>query len=709
MILTRRLYILSSCAILLLTCSAIALRSQTRSARALIRETLDESKLVTLAGNTHPEATAENDLGPVADGFVLDHMMLQLKRSPEQEKAVEQLIAELHDPQSPNFHKWLTAEEFGKNYGLAESDIRTITGWLESHGFTVGSVYPNGMVIDFSGTAGQVAEAFHASIHNLKVGSAQHYANIGDPQIPAALAPAIHGVVSLHDFRPQKMARLPQYTYTYNRQQTQSVVPADLAAIYDFAPQFAKGVTGSGQTIAVIEDTDLYSRADWVTFRSVFGLSQYTTGSLASSHPANPKGTNNCTAPGVNSDDVEAILDAEWASAAAPGAAIVVAACADLTSPTTGLIVAMQNLVNSTAPPAIMSLSYGICEAEDGTSLNASLNTLYQQAVTEGISIFVASGDGGAASCDQNAFQATHGIGISGFASTPYNVAVGGTDFADTMNGTNSTYWNSTNTSAYGSAKSYIPEIPWNDSCASGLLANYLGYPSGYGPNGFCNSTSAFTDGLVVVAGGSGGPSNCATGAPSTFGVASGTCQGYAKPSWQTGVAGIASDGVRDIPDVSMFASDNPIWGHSSILCFSDASNGGTPCTGAPSNWLVVGGTSVASPEMAGIQALVNQSTGKTWGNPNTKYYSIAASTPSAFHPTTQGDIAVNCAGPYNCYGFIGNVDYGRNGRIFGTTYAGALSASNTSYQPAYAAGSAWNFATGLGSVDVNILVSNWK
>lgn len=714
MILTPRLYILSSLTILLLTGSAIALRSQTRSAPALIRQAVDENKLVTLAGNTHPEATAGNDLGAVADSFVLDHMMLQLKRSPEQETAVEQLIADLHNPQSPNFHKWLTADEFGKNYGLAESDIHTITGWLESHGFTVGSVYPNGMVIDFSGTAGQVEQAFHTSIHNLNVNGVHHYANMSDPQIPAALAPAVQGVVSLHDFRPHKMAIIrPQYTYTYDRQQYQAVVPADLATIYDFNPLFAKGVTGSGQTITVIEDTDIYSRADWVTFRTVFGLSQYTSGSLASQHPAPPRGTNNCTAPGVNSDDGEAILDAEWASAAAPGAAIVVAACADETSPTSGLFTAMQNLVNASAPPPIMSLSYGICEAFNGAALNASINSLYQQAVGEGISIFVAAGDQGAAACDGGALNATHGIAVSGFASTPYNVAAGGTDFSDTYSGTNATYWTqTTSTSAtyYGSAKSYIPEIPWNDSCASGLLAQYLGYSTGYGANGLCNSATAAAEGLVGVAAASGGPSGCATGATSVAGVVSGTCQGYAKPSWQTGVGGIANDGVRDIPDVSMFASQNPIWGHSSILCFSDVSNGGTPCTGVPSNWVPVGGTSVASPELAGVQALVNQSAGGKQGNPNVMYYAIAKSTPTAFHPTPQGDIAVNCAGPYNCYGFLGTVDYGRNGRVFATTYGGALSTSNTSYAPAYAAtGSTWNFATGLGSLDVNILVSNWK
>jgi subtilase family serine protease len=708
---TRRIYAIFLFAIVLLVASSATLVSQTivtgRRAQALIREKVDETKRITLAGNTHPEASAENDRGAVSDDLNLDHMMLQLKRSAQQEEAAEQFIAELHDPHSANFHKWTSATAFGENYGLAEADLKTITGWLESHGFVVNSVYPNGLLIDFSGSAGQVRAAFHTSIHNLNVKGVHHIANISDPQIPEALAPAVTGVVSMHDFRPHKMS-LPKYTIASNRQTAEALVPADLATIYDFNPLFSKGTTGAGQTVVVIEDTDVFSRADWVTFRSTFGLSQYTSGSLTSQHPATPSGVNNCVPPGVNSDDVEAILDAEWASAAAPGASIVVAACGDTTSPTAGLMFAMQNLVNSSNPPPVMSLSYGICEAYNGAALNASINLLYQQAAAEGVSVFAAAGDDGAANCDSGAAMATHGISVSGFASTPYNVAVGGTDFSDVVNGTTATYWSRTNSATYGSALSYIPEIPWNNSCASPLIANYLGYSTGYGPNGFCNSNAALTGGLVTVSAGSGGPSNCATGAPATAGVASGTCQGYPKPSWQTGLAGIPSDGVRDLPDVALFSSNNPVWGHYSIICYSDQENGGTPCTGSPSNWIGVGGTSLAAPVMAGIQALVDQSVGARQGNPNPVYYALAASTPSAFHPITQGDIDVVCAAPYNCYGYVGNLDYGRNGRIFDTTWAGALSVSNTSLSPAYAAGGSWNFATGIGSVDVNNLVTNW-
>ena len=278
------------------------------------------------------------------------------------------------------------------------------------------------------------------------------------------------------------------------------------------------------------------------------------------------------------------------------------------------------NILNgSGTPPAIVSISYGESEADLGATQNAYINSLYQQAVAEGVSVFVSSGDEGAASSDDgtNSPTATHGIAVSGFASTQYNVAVGGTDFGDTYAGANSTYWSGSNGAAYGSALSYVPEIPWNDSCASGLIASYLGYPSTYGSNSLCNANEG-----LVVAGGSGGPSGCATGTSST-GVVGGSCTGYLKPSWQS-LPGNPSDGVRDIPDVSLFAADG-VWNHFYLACFSDPRNEGASCAGAPDTWAGFGGTSFAAPIMAGIQSLINQKTGSGQGNPNPTYYSLAA------------------------------------------------------------------------------------
>jgi subtilase family serine protease len=636
-------------------------------------------------------------------------MLLQFRRPPEQEQALKEFIDQLHDPASPNFHRWLSAQEFGERFGLAQDDLNTITTWLQSHGFQVNVVYPSGMLIDFSGSAGQVREAFRTEIHDLEVRGVKHMANMSDPQIPAALAPAVEGVVSLHDFTPHLMHK-PRPNYTVASSAYQLVVPADLATIYNLNPLFGAGYSGQGQTIVVIEDTNVYTTSDWTTFRSTFGLSSYSSGSFTQVHPAPGSGANNCSNPGVNGDDGEAILDAEWASAAAPSAAIELASCSD-TNTTFGGLIALQNLLNeSSTPPAIVSISYGECEAYNGASANAAYGSAYQQAVSEGVSVFVSSGDEGAASCDADESSATHGIGVSGFASTPYNVAVGGTDFGDSYANTNNSYWNTSNTSTYGSALSYIPEIPWNDSCASTLIASYEGYGATYGSSGFCNSVNG--EGFLTVVSGSGGPSGCATGTPSTSGVVSGTCKGYGKPSWQS-IVGNPSDGVRDIPDVSLFAA-NGIWGHYYVFCWSDTANGGASCSGAPNTWAGAGGTSFSSPIMAGIQALVNQKTGSKWGNPNPVYYQLAANeygssgNPSCnstsgnsvgnsciFYDVTQGDMDVNCTGTNNCY-----TPSGTNG---------VLSTSSSSYSDAYGATTGWDFATGIGTVNAYNLATNWN
>ncbi|MGO9261298.1 MAG: protease pro-enzyme activation domain-containing protein [Bryobacteraceae bacterium] len=699
--------------------------------RILITGRMDGTRLQTLAGNTRSQANAQNDRGRVADDFPMEHMLLQLQRPEEQEQAAKQMVDDLHNPKSANFHKWLTPAQYGQLYGPAQSDVDTVTGWLKSHGFTVNAVYPSGMEIDFSGTAGQVRTAFHTEIHNLSVNGQAHVANMSDPQIPAALAPAVRGVVSLHDFTPHSMTK-PHANFTFTSQgyTMQAVTPSDLATIYNLNPLFAAGVTGQGQTIAVIEDSDLYRTSDYDTFRTTLGLSAYTSGSLTTLHPAPPSGNSNCADPGVvGGNDAETTLDAEWASAAAPGASIVVASCAD-TRTTFGGLIALDNLVNSATPPAVVSISYGDCEVDNGEASNASFNAIYQQAVAEGISVFVAAGDEGAASCDAGASEATHGIGVSAYASTPYNVAVGGTDFGDAYAGTVATYWSSTNSATYGSALSYIPEVPWNASCAGGLLAGYLGFASVYGTNGFCGSSAAKEDQLLEVAAGSGGPSGCATGRATTSLVVSGTCQGYAKPSWQAGVTGLPADGVRDLPDVSLFAS-NGVWGHYYVMCFSDVRNGGASCSGDPSNWAGGGGTSYASPIMAGIQALVNQNAGGPQGNPNYVYYQLAATQYSGgylsscnstngnatdpgciFYNVTQGDIAVNCGGAVNCYGYAaassGPGFGGRRGGGGQQVGNGALSTSTDSYSPAFGTPAGWNFSTGIGSINAANLVNNW-
>jgi hypothetical protein len=667
-------------------------------ARPLITQAINPAQAVELPGNVRPEILdAANDRGEVPDDFPMPGLLLQLARPDEREQALATLLDEQQDPDSPNYRNWIGATDFGALYGPAQQDVDAVVAWLQVQGFSVDRVYESGMTIAFSATAGQVRRAFAAPIHFVEAGGRMHYANARNPRIPRAFAPAVRGIVALHDFKPRPNAtpRLaPEYTISTD---THAVVPADLATIYGLTSLFSANTKGQGQTIALVEDSNVFSTADITRFRSVFGLG---TATFTQVHP-------DCTSPGVvPGDDGEATLDVEWAAAAAPGATLQLVSCANLFD-------AVANLVNANAtPPAIMSISFGACEAELGAAANAFISTTYQQAAAKGISVFVSSGDEGAAGCDNGASKATHGIGVNGLASTVYNVAVGGTDFGDTFAGTTSTYWNTTNTSTFGSAKSYINEIPWNNSCASQLLASFAGFANTYGSSGFCNSATGAN--FLTTGSGSGGPSACASGAPSTSGVVGGSCAGRAKPSWQSGLVGNPADGVRDLPDLSLFAA-NGLWGHYYVYCFSDVAAGGASCTGAPSTWAGAGGTSFSAPILAGIQALVNHKNGIALaGNPNPAYYQLAKSAYGAsgstacnsikgnaiggscvFRDITQGDMDVNCAGGSpNCY------------RPSGTN--GVLSTSPSSYLPAYKTATGWDFATGIGSINAANLAANW-
>jgi subtilase family serine protease len=707
-------------AILSAACLAFADAPEVRAdgATPLITQPVDEHDLVTLGGNIRSEANAANDLGAVDTAMPLEHLELQLRRSAEQEQQLELFIEALHDPASQGFHHWLSADDFGRRFGVAPADIAVVQSWLEGHGFHVGPVYPGGMVIDFSGTAGQVAGAFHSAIHHLAVRGEVHIGNISDPQIPRALAPAVAGIVKLNDFHPTRKHRpRPKFTGDCSSTRCYLMAPADLATIYDFNPLFhaEPSITGKGQRIAVVEDTDLYSDSDWSNFRRIFGLSGYHSGALVTIHPPPPEGGAPCRDPGVNADgdDVEAALDAEWSSAAAPDATIVVAAC-DNSATIDGVQQAIHHLIVSASPPPIISVSYGICEAENGAAANAFFRSLYQQAVVEGISIFVATGDSGPEDCAPNfTSPAKFGIGVNAWASTPHNVAVGGTDFSDTFAGTNALYWGPSTGAPWGTAKSYVPEMAWNDTCASDQTVAFFGYEKSYGAKGFCNSAIA-SPMYIGTGGGEGGPSGCATGTPSVTGVVSGTCQGWAKPGYQMNVVGMPDDGVRDVPDVSMFAADGWEWEHQYLLCFSDPNNDGAPCVGNPATWgLGGGGTSYATPIVAGIQALVNQKMGGRQGNPNFVYYALArrdygpagnsrcdsslgasGDAGCVFHDVTIGNDSQDCKGKYDCFRPSG-------------TY-GVLSQSDSSYEPAYETHVGYDFPSGIGTIDAANLVNAW-
>jgi pseudomonalisin len=532
-------------------------------------------------GNVHPLARAEFDAGPVASDHRLDRMLLVLQPDPAQDRALEALLAAQQDPQSPQYHRWLTPETFGKMFGVSERDLEQVTAWLTGHGFDVEAAPSSRRQLLFSGTAAQVEAAFHTRIHVYNVNGETHYANSADPEIPLALAAVVQGVASLNDFysTPQHQGPLdakliPQSRPApeYSSGGTNYMAPADFATIYDVAALYASSVNGAGESIAIVGRTN-FSMADVANFRNTFGL------------PANnPTVVLNGPNPGIvsSSEQTEAELDVEWSGAVAINAPIQFVLSAS-TNTTDGALLSAQYIVNHNLAP-VMSSSFGLCEAAIGASGNQFWNSLWQQAAGQGITVLIASGDSGAAGCDSpTANQAISGPAVNGICSSPYSTCVGGTQFNDTSNAT--LYWaSSSNPSNYGSALSYIPESVWN---ASALSSGGSGLWAGGG-------------GASII---------------------------YPKPTWQAG-PGVPADGRRDVPDVALNASLHDGY----LFCF----NG---------QIYLVGGTSAATPSFAGLMALAVQRAGSRQGNANPNLYALAANQssggPAVFHDITGGNNSV--------------------------------------------------------------------
>jgi subtilase family serine protease len=689
--------------------------AQVPSARVRITQPVDETKLTVLRGNTYPLARAQFDRGAAPYSLPMQRMQLVLKRSAEREAALETMMAQQQDKSSPNYHKWLTPDQFGSEFGPSDQDIQTITSWLQSHGFQVDNISKGRTLIEFSGTAAQVQEAFHAPIHAFMVNGVHHWANVNDPAIPTALTPVVAGVSSLHNFFPKRMSRsirpratsargstrglaMPQFTFTDTQNNTSFALgPADFATIYNVLPLWSSGIDGTGETVAVVTDSNINVQ-DIADFRSVFGL------------PVNaPKVTVNGTDPGidVNGDEIEALLDVEWVGAVARNANINLVV-SESTNTSFGGDLSAAFIINENPPPPILSESFGACELQIGTAANAMYNSMWQQASAEGITVIVSTGDNGSAGCDVTQINgvptgpAIFGLEVNGIASTPFNLAVGGTDFDDFTNA--STFWNSTNAAGtQASAKSYIPETTWNDTCTNVII-----YATVFS---FSNATSACSNSTVqgnnqfgidftLPVGASGGKSNCTT----SDGINQSSCTGgYPKPSWQVGVTP-AGNLTRDLPDVSMFAGDGLISGSFYVICQRDqqgpSANTSAACNLTTGAFVGVGGTSVSAQAFAGIMALVDQKAGRAQGNANEVLYPLFAAQsgscnttgpPAAtciFNDVTTGTIAMPCVG-----GSSPSPNCNAGGNPVGVLTG-------------FDAGTGYDLATGLGSVNVANLVN---
>ena len=674
--------------------------------RSRVVQAVRNDQRITLKGNVHPLARVEFDRGAVAESQPMTRMLLLLKRGDDQEAALQQYLDSQQDKSSPNYHAWLTPAEFGAKYGPADADVQAVTDWLTGQGFTVEKVYSSKTVIEFSGTAGAVQSGFNTAVRNFEIGGKTYQANASNPQIPAALAPVVVGIVSLNNFPRQSQVRnvgqarkvagkpglepLLTFPFPGGNGSFYGLGPGDFATIYNTAPLLTGNpkIDGTGQTIAIVGETNINVK-DVQDFRAMFGL------------PANFDTSNvilNGEDPGITSqgEEGEADLDVEWSGAVAPGATVKFVVSAS-TPASAGIDLSALYIVEHNLAGA-MSESYGGCESGLGSAGNAFYNSLWQQAAAQGITVMVSSGDNGSAGCDDfnNANAASQGLAVNGLASTPYNVAVGGTDF-DQVNKWSS-FWGATNSATGTSALGYIPEIPWNQSCAQIGL-------SGCGANA--------PGGSLNIVAGSGGASST-----------------YAKPTWQMGVPGMPNDSHRDLPDVSLFASPG-FDGTGYIYCQSDQTiTGAAMCDISNVNnggldFGIVGGTSVSSPAFAGIMALVNQSEasqGRTnrQGNANNVLYALAKKAGASCTSTVgeAGTCIFNDVTKGNSVLPSGGVGVGTNSVPCqgGTANCSSNVASQTGVlvkpgsptSEAWTAGTGYDTATGLGSVNAKNLAAQW-
>ncbi|MEY2412975.1 MAG: hypothetical protein QOD84_1581 [Acidobacteriaceae bacterium] len=531
-----------------------------------ILEAVDEQYLTPLKGNVHPLAKPQFDGGAAPLNLPMDRMLLVLRRSPEQQAALSKLLDDQQDKSSPNYHRWLAPDQFGQQFGASDSDIQTVTSWLQSHGFNIGKVAKGRNVIEFSGTADMVQQTFHTAIRKFVVNGENHWANASDPQIPTALTPVVAGVHTLHNFFKKPMLRVggrvpatfnpgPPAHVTFSNPTQHALGPQDFATIYNINPITQLGIDGSGITIAVVGRSDINSQ-DVRDFRNFFGLPNNSLQILDAGDSPGDLGGN---------EEFEAVLDTTWAGAVARNANVNLVVSAS-TNTTDGVDLSELYIIDNNLAD-VMSESFGTCEANFTSSQAAAIASLAEQAAAQGITYVVSSGDTGAEGCaDLSQTVAQGPVSVNMLASTPFNIAVGGTMFNE--NGQPTKYWGAA-PPLQETALSYIPENVWNESCASAQ----------------CGSRAN-------IAAGSGGVSAY-----------------FPKPSWQIG----NSNNNRAIPDVSLTAALHDPY----LLCAQNSCE--------QNSIFFVGGTSASAPAFAGVMALVDQKMGERQGQAGYVLYRLAA------------------------------------------------------------------------------------
>lgn len=655
---------------------------------------VDEGPLATLHGTVHPLARPEYDQGTVADEFPVQRLLLMMARPADRERDLQQFLRNVHAPGSPAYHQWVSPEEFGARFGATDQDTQLVSEWLLSHGLSVARITKGKSVLEFSGTARQLREALHTEIHQYSMQGKTYYANSSEIKVPQSIASRIAAFAPLNTFPLDSYVKVmggatmnranhrvdlrtaPQFTISENNAPFYAFGPEDFATQYDVAPVYTAGVNGTGQTIGIIGENNLnLSLVD--AYRKLFNLpADHTQVIIDGQDPGDG-----------NAPNVEGYLDVEMSGAIAPGATVnfYIAGAEAVSSPAWNplTLAALRAIEDNQA--SVLSASFGTCELLLGEQGNQVWAGLWEQAVAQGQTVLVSSGDSGPSSCQPidgslGELQPLDSVNVNGLSSTPWNVSVGGTDFyyADYASGAPSaaTLWNQANDSSNGSLKAPLPEQVWDNAFGFNVISFFP--PAG---------ASSFSYSEPTPAGG-GGASNCSQETVPTNGNLPTCLAGYPKPSWQN-APGVPDDGTRDLPDVSLFAANGPNLSATPI-CAEPGDC--APVTSGDPQITLVGGTSVSSPSMAGIFALINEKYGRQ-GQANYTLYALARQSPNVFHDITMvtNDTVCGPGGPPDCDVPVPNQTF------YFDSYG------------IYAAGPGYDMASGLGSVDVNQLLTNWN
>jgi subtilase family serine protease len=579
------------CSLLLVVTSLVGLGNA--QSTNLVVSPVDPANRVALKGHHPIWAGTQNDLGAVPADMKLEQLTIVLNRSPQVEKAFTQFLADQQNPKSSNYHHWLTPVETGQRFGVSAHDIAAVKSWLESQSLTVDSVSNSRVRITFSGTAASVGNAFGREMHYFQVGAEKRISIAGDPQIPAALSGVIKSVAGLYTVKayPQHHVRAgvelsPEGSFTCGGVPCQVIFPGDFGIIYNISG-VPSGINGAGQKIAIIGRSEVCA-SDITSFATIASIPTITPTLVVP--PGNPPTAAVCTGTNVSGDQAEATLDITRAGSVAQGVAIDLVASGG-TATADGVDIASQYVADTPSLNAnIMTISFGGCEASFGSAGVNFYNNVFQQAAGEGISVFVSSGDSGAAGCDAsfNPPPASQQLSSNAICASSYATCVGGTEFADANT---SLYWSSTNGPGFTSALGYIPEGAWNEP-----------------------GTSPF-----IVAGTGGGVSEF-----------------IPTPTWQTGTGVPSARSGRYTPDIAFSSS-----GHDGY--FGCLAAGGACSLQTGVGTVLFSGTSAAAPDMAGIAALLNQSAGSAQGVLNPNLYSLAATPASGvFNDVTIASSAVS-------------------------------------------------------------------